>query len=540
MTVSNAQDPVKIQRALLTLFLVGASVFLAWFGLSRGMPLVGLAIPVVAVVSGLLGRPEFLLMTALFAVRAKMKIPGFPDTLGVYELFQGLIIGWAMLDVALRKRKSRDSYNGGMDLWLILFLINLFLIISVRGFGLARGGGTTWGGASYVTLFLSLLFFFSAVRIRIRPEQIRALLWVMLGGAIVPIVVELLVAYSGGAFFWLTEFFSTGAESLVMEGLSEEGISRFKGAGGLASVLIPLAFVLCRKKIYQMFWLLTALALISLSGFRSGMVSIAMLIFLLTVYDSKSRVKTILFWVFVGVAGLAFLMVAAPMLPRAVQRAVSFFEFIPVDPDIAQRAGGSSTWRFDMWRDYCLPHVPQYLLVGRGLAREISGFAWLQGSWYASGEFFYHMGRYHSGPFSLLLDYGLLGTVSFTTFFLLAIREGWTTLRRVNPQQVDRIVYRFYVYLVVRLTYGIASFFLIFGDVRESLPQLLITFVLMRIVRKNLLEPNLTEVGCQISDVSVGEPEGSSETTQDLPRKRINGRQDNVAPDFSPSQLIDK
>lgn len=103
-------------------------------------------------------------MTALFVQNAQIKIPGLPSVLGAFELFQGLLVGWAILDVTLRTRKRPNSYRAGMDVWLLLFLLNLFLIISVRGFGLRFSGGTTWGGTEYVAIILTILFFFSADR----------------------------------------------------------------------------------------------------------------------------------------------------------------------------------------------------------------------------------------------------------------------------------------------------------------------------------------------------------------------------------------
>ncbi len=488
MMQSGLMDETKVKRGLLTLFLVMASVFLAWFGLKRGMPLIGLTIPAVAVVSGLLGRPGALLMTALFVQNAQIKIPGLPSVLGAFELFQGLLVGWAILDVTLRTRKRPNSYRAGMDVWLLLFLLNLFLIISVRGFGLRFSGGTTWGGTEYVAIILTILFFFSADRLRLSEKQIRTLLWAMLGGAVLMASVEQLITLFPGQFYWLNSFFRTGAEKALKEGFSEDGIQRFFGTRKLTISLIPLAFVFCKNLRLRMFWFLASIALIAMSGFRSATFSAGMIVFFLSLYDAKSRVRMVLFWVFLGLLGLGFLMVAAPYLPRAIQRAVSFLEFIPVDPDIAGRAGGSSNWRFDMWRDYCIPNVPKYLLVGRGLAREISGFAWLQGSWYTTGEFYYQMGRYHSGPFSLLLDFGLLGTMSFTLFFLLAVREGWVTLRRFRTTCEGTIAFRFYVYLTITLSYRLVSFYLIFGDVVSSLMQLLGFVVLMRILRKNFLE----------------------------------------------------
>jgi hypothetical protein len=266
-----------------------------------------------------------------------------------------------------------------------------------------------------------------------------------------------------------------------------------------------------------------ALVLVGMTGFRSRMFAVTVLIFITSTYYSKKRAKTIFLWMLAGLAMFGFLMIAAPMLPRAIQRAVSFIPFIPVDLGVVERAAGSSDWRFELWRDYCIPNVPKYLLIGRGIAHDITSFAWLQYSWYHSSEFFYYMGKYHSGPFSLLLDYGLPGTISWVSFFLLVISDAWKTVRRYAVHQ-DSLAARYYVFLTILMTYEVFNFFVIFGDVDSGLFRFLATAAQLRILKKNFLMESLPVA--DVKAVKSVKPGQSASLKPQNPRARPLQRSD--------------
>jgi len=483
MRPTKTVDEIKIQRGLLTAFLLIVCVFSAWFGLSRGMSFVGLIIPFVALVSWLFGQPGYLLIFALFAESAQFVIPGVTKTMGGFQIFQALTIGWAILDVCLHRGIKLDSTLKRRGYWMGAFAINLILIQFVRGSGFRMAGSSTYGGTGYILLYLALGFYFSAIRINLTHRMVKVLLYSGFIAVLIPALTEVLANFTGG-FSWLTSFVNTNIDQILYEGEAEGGIQRWSSVASVGAALIPLAFVFCRKAPVRWLLYLTGIAIVTLSGFRGRTLAASIIVFALTMYDSKDRKRTFVLWLLIGLAGLGFLMIAAPMLPRAVQRAISFVEFIPVDPDIARRAHGSSTWRFDLWKDYCIPNVPKYLLIGRGIAHDITQFAWLQSSWYGSADFYYYMGRYHSGPFSLLLDCGLAGLICFTTFFLLSMKEGWRTTRQSKSEENNRYAVRYYAYLCFLLTYRVFGFYLLFGDVRESVPKLLVTVVQMVVVRR--------------------------------------------------------
>ena len=480
-------DATRIQRGLLTGFLILVSVALVYFGMTLGFPVIGLMIPAIAIISALFSRPAALLMLILFVSNAKLRFPGLPSALSLSVICLALMAGWSMLDVAIKHQKRPFSFSAGTDRWMIVFSLNILLLMAVRGTGFARLGGTVYGGAVYVALLTGLLFYFAAIRIRLSSREVKILLWAGLIGALIPAVAAFLVHRAGGHFEWLNQFVDDLTETTQDRAVSmDEGLQRWSSFRPLSLALIPVAFILCRKETARWMVLILALLLVSLTGFRTEIIKLGLLIFFTSIYFSKKRAKTFVIFVLIGLIGFVVLIVTAPALPPAIQRAVSFLPFVPVDPDVVQETLNSSNFRFDMWHDYCLPNVPKYLLLGRGLAHDIVGFSWLQKSWYSSGEFFYYMGVYHSGPFDLLLTYGLAGTVAFTVFFLLTLVDGWRTVRRYAAHQ-NTLAAGYFVFLTIRLTYEIFAFYFVFGDIKTQLFQFLLIAAQMRIIKKNFL-----------------------------------------------------
>jgi hypothetical protein len=499
----SSADESKIIRMLVTLLLIAATIFLSYFGLSHHQPVLGLLIPVVGIISFFLGRPGILLIAVFFVDYAQFKIPGLPKALGMVELSQALLVGWAVLDAAIIKQKPRFSHIPRQDFWMAVFGINLVLMMAVRGVGFARTGGTVYGGAEYIAMLITLFFYFAAVRVEWSDKNVKTMILFLLGGALIPMAAELIGSFIGGGTFF-EKFLRVSSRMNELVEDPGEGIKRWSSFTRVAYMLVPIAFVFCKTIKWRVFLLGLALFLVGMTGFRSRMFQVGMLISMASIYYSKHRVRAFFLWGLAGLAGLGLLMIITPLLPFPVQRTLSIIPFLPVDSAVLIGAEQSANWRFDMWRDYCLPNVPKYLLIGRGLSPDISQYAWLQAKWYGTGEFYYYMGRYHSGPFSLLLDYGLLGTVSFTTFFLLAVADAWRTVRRYAAKGTD-LVSKYYVYLTVWLSYEIFSFYFIFGDVRGGLFRLLILAVQLRILKKNFLNQpgtEMPEVGSQTTGVS--------------------------------------
>lgn len=495
MNQTYSPDSPKLQRVLLSALLVLATIALVRFGFTQNRPVLGLLIALIAAVIWLIGKPESLFCFVLFAENARLLIPGLTATLGVSEAFQVLLIGWAILDVSLRHQDRPYSYRSNADRWLILFALNILMIMLVRGSGFALLGSTVYGGTAYVSMILSMAFYFAATRITLTAQHVERLIWIVMIGSFIPVFVQIAIYLSPSAFYGLTAIVRVQAEQLLEEQATEgEGVARWTTFSLAAYALIPMAYVIWRRRSIRFVLILLAFVLVGFTGSRSRIFQVGVLVFLSSVYFSNNRSRAIVMWALIGLLSLGFLMITAPMLPRAMQRAVSFIPFLPVDTAIAERAAYSSNWRFELWKNYCIPNIPKYLLIGRGIAHDIMGFAWLQSSWYGSSEFFYFMGRYHSGPLTLLLDLGLPGTICFTVFFLMVVKDSWQTVRRYAARQ-QSLVARYYIYLTISMSYEVFNYYFIFGDIRSSLFRMLLIATQLRILKKaflvNYAQPNV-------------------------------------------------
>lgn len=516
MQSTTAIDVRIITKGLITVGLVALTVLLSHRAITTGNVFFGLMIPGLALASALIGRPGVLFATVFFVESARLQIPGFPGALSGTELFMALLIGWMILDAAILKAKRPLSVIPRIDLWMGIFLINLLMIMFVRGFGLRIFGGGEYGGAGYIMLIITVMFYFAARRVRLTDREIKLLLGLYLAGTLLPVGVQLLTYRFGYAATFLNRYIESQVGS-ILKGVEqvEDGVVRFTVLSGVSYALIAIAYTLCKNPKHRTLLVALAFVFVALTGFRSRIFRVTVLVFMASMYYAKSRMRLFCIWCVAGLLTWAFLIVATPHLPAAVQRTVSIVPLVQVRQDIARRAAGSTDWRIQMWRDYCIPNVPNYLWVGRGAVHDIRGFSWLRQSWYGTAEFYYHMGGYHSGPFSLLLDYGLAGTISFTMFFLLVTIDAWRVTRRYAIKQPDTLVSRYFVYLTILMSFELVNYYLIFGSVMSSLARMLMVAAQLRILRQRLIAEQVDESPADVvelpdsseaSDVWFGSP----------------------------------
>jgi len=160
--------------------------------------------------------------------------------------------------------------------------------------------------------------------------------------------------------------------------------------------------------------------------------------------------------------GGSLLTLVAARLPYAVQRSLAFLP-VPIDPVVRFDTQGSTEWRLGMWRDV-LPQIPQYLLLGKGY-----GF---------SGTEQYHMmngleavelvGDYHNGPLSVIIPFGIFGSMSFVWLLIAAIRVLYQNCKFGDPacQHANTFLLAYFVAKAI-------FFFTIFGSLHSDLPQFL-------------------------------------------------------------------
>ena len=166
----------------------------------------------------------------------------------------------------------------------------------------------------------------------------------------------------------------------------------------------------------------------------------------------------------VGVLSGTLLVAFVSKLPLNVQRTLSVLP-IDVDPIAKADAQGSTEWRLNMWRDV-LPTVPKYLLLGKGYGVTAAELRTYEGSkpGELSGEGSAMAGDFHNGPLSLLIPFGIWGTLGFIWF----IAAGWRVLLRNyrfgHPafQRLNTFLFAFFVMKTI-------FFFLVFGSLYSDL-----------------------------------------------------------------------
>jgi hypothetical protein len=181
---------------------------------------------------------------------------------------------------------------------------------------------------------------------------------------------------------------------------------------------------------------LFAFALGMLSGFRSAI--LVPIVTLCVQFFTEGLHKT---RYAIGMAGffggcIIFLAAFSESLPLAAQRAISFLP-VRVDPVAAMDAKSSLSWRFEMWRVVVNEVLPYHLWFGKGYAIDPTDI-YLAGESVKRGfqndfEMSVRTGDYHSGPLSVLVPFGIVGSVPLILFFISAVRVLYRNYKYSDP-----------------------------------------------------------------------------------------------------------
>jgi hypothetical protein len=205
-----------------------------------------------------------------------------------------------------------------------------------------------------------------------------------------------------------------------------------------------------------------------LSGFRSGIVLIALVFVLQFFIEGLHRTRLMMIFALAGVLGAGALIPLASHLPHTAQRALAFLP-LEIDPAVRHDAEATSDWRFDMWKAL-VPQIQEYLLLGKGYAVSRMDMDLLSGSdaaikgTFAENQGSALSGSYHNGPLSVILTFGIWGVITVVWFWIAGIwvlynnhRHGDPALRTVNT------------FLLTIFVARILFFLLIFGDIGSDM-----------------------------------------------------------------------
>ena len=354
--------------------------------------------------------------------------------------------------------------------WPLLFLGLVVLITaSLRGgIGLRVFGSSSYGGRNYFGIIAAIVGYFAITSRRIPPK--RAVLYVtlfFLGSATMaigdlPMVLprEFNFVY---LIFPLLESGSDAIQATSVVGATSDFARRVTGLGFLSGGLF--CAMMARYGLRGIFLELTkpwrALLLVivigigMLGGFRSTVVIMLMIFAVLFYMERLHQTRMLLVLLVVMVLGGTLMVTFANRLPFMMQRSIAFLP-VNIDPLARFSAASSSEWRLQMWRDL-LPQIPQYLFLGKGYSFS-AGELFMTEFRGAGTEGAVLAGDYHNGPLSVIIPFGIFGSLAFAWFLWAGCRVTYQNFLFGDPA-----FHRINTFLFVFFLVKIAFFLTVFG-----------------------------------------------------------------------------
>ncbi len=460
-------------------------IFLAFYSLKSGSLTLQMGLLAAPVVFFLINNPAVWLVVILGLVQSKLILPGLPQGL---QLVHVMMAGFAMMILARNCiTKSISFSRRASDVFLYGFLFVLAATAAHRGIGIRALGSDQWGGMSYIKLFVAAAFLMTTKYVVLTPKQIRAAIFLMIGLSMLPLAAQLLYQLSGGRIYMqyrFVEAYTSGLLASVEASESGSGVVRLHAVGGLAFSLLMAGVVMIRpvgpRKMLLVFVVGFSILLAGLSGFRGQILTISGTLLLFAVFAKPT--KQILRLGLTGGILLLSLALCYPViqyLPAPIQRSLSFLPGADIPIDIMMDATYSYEWRTRIWK-LAWNEVPDYLWIGKGFTfNQEDMFSLSARRDGVLNAFLVH--NYHSGPLSLLLDLGLFGLIFGGGFLLVSTIEIFRRLDRITG---DPILRRFYLFMGCFYIYNLPSYFLVFGDVRETFPALFIYLAILKMVER--------------------------------------------------------
>lgn len=433
----------------------------------------------------LVGGVLFLLLLPLFM---RWYHPWLIAVWNSYLLFlflPGQLMGWVVMAVIgfgiavghYILNRERRFLEAPSIAWPLMFLSVVVAVTAKArgGIGLHVLGNEAIGGKRYILIWVAVMGYFALTSQAI-PANKRKLMTVMfvLSGATA--MISDIGGLLSGPFRYLAIFFplSDSSTYIYQPAMGAETIERFGGFanGSVAVACALLAYygieqTLNLRKLWRPLVFFGALFLMTFGGFRGLLIFMMMMFGLIFCFEGLLRSKLlpvmVLGMVFVGGLALGF----SDRLPLAFQRCIAFLP-VKVDPVAKASAEGSTDWRLEMWKSL-LPDIPRYFWLGKGLGIDAEELA----SYYQFGDnqvggqvggSFAVSGDYHSGPLSLIIQFGVWGAIGFLWFLGACLRVLWLNYKYGDPD--DR---RINTFLFANFIAKTLMFFFIFGGFYSDL-----------------------------------------------------------------------
>jgi len=218
-----------------------------------------------------------------------------------------------------------------------------------------------------------------------------------------------------------------------------------------------LAGVLNVRKPLRLVIFVLAFGLSLLGGYRSAVVIFALVCAFQFYFEGLHKTRLFAVAIAAIVVGAVVIVLTISKLPLSVQRSLSLLP-LDIDPIARADAQASVEWRLNVWREL-VPQVEPYFWLGKGYAINPSDiYLAMEGArrGFKLNDPAVVTGDYHSGPFSVIIPFGIFGVIAFLWFIFASIRVLYLNYKFSEPSR--RTLNTFL------LSYFVARFmFFIFG-----------------------------------------------------------------------------
>lgn len=429
----------------------------------------------------ILAMPHLWWMSVFLAIHANLVFPGLPQGIPLGHALALGFTGLIILRMAIIKQSWGPKLEKRSFLFALGFVLVTLLTIAVRGFGLrVLGGGGGWGGAAYIRLFIAFGFLLATETVIVRPHTWRRFIWILFLATGIPAACQMLFRLSGGEISFQLNFIRPDTWALAdnLQTIETQGMVRYFGFAGLAFGLTAVALTRTHRYL-TILGLVGALVLDMFSGFRTSITTTLLIVALYMWFASgPRRLHRVTMLITACVLAAILIHPFIRQFPLAVQRALAFIPFYDISPEAAYDADASTQWRLKIWV-LMIQNIPKYLLVGKGVLIQDELTSASSMHMIDPTQLAYEWHNYHNGPLGILHDYGALGLVTVLGFLFMSCREFLRWKELFVPGQ---FMHRYYIFLLVNYLTQVVNFLVLYGDVTNSIPNLIFSAALVRCV----------------------------------------------------------
>jgi len=349
--------------------------------------------------------------------------------------------------------------------WPLICLMGVILVTAkfTGGFGLHAFGSDVYGGKKYIFLVLGILSYFALTARRIPPERAGFYVGLYFLGGLSSIVGDLFTFAPSWAYpiFW---FFPPTGYAFQNFELGETRLGGFSSAGVMLWCFLLAKYgirgIFLEGKLWRPILLVLSLLMVFLGGYRGVLMFVGIVFALQFFMEGIHRTRLLPVFIFVGVLAAVAIVPLANKLPFTFQRTLAFLP-LQIDPVAMAEAQDSVDWRVNMWKAL-MPQIPEYLLLGKGLAittedyNEMMGQTALSQSAIDPSQNSLALSYdYHNGPLSVIIPFGIWGCITVLWFFAAGFRVLRNNYRYGDPslQTINAFLFAAYVAYVFQFMF---------------------------------------------------------------------------------------